>query len=257
MSGPALCWGCGWGPVPGCQWGVPPSLCVASHGAQASGRLSCSSACNSLSEQRGQCRSRGLGVVGATALGEQGTLSPDSPHPYAGVLSPPSPHTWDAEAPRGRAAPVSPHQQAADLDLNPGLPEPGAQAGNHLACLTHRAAFLTIRSIAASPQVSAMELVLTLWQSASKCPFLCRHLGPHFQVAPPGLGSFLVLPTRLPSLASYPFCTPDLHEIWVGGHLRERRPQGCELRGPQRLVGSFSLVIEPYFPSLPKLGAAE
>lgn len=59
-------------------------------------------------------------------------------------------------------------------------------------------------------------------------PFLCRHQkGCIFcRWAPPGPGSFLVLLIRLPSLASYPFCTPNLHDIWVGGHLRERRPWG-------------------------------
>ena len=92
VSGPALCWGCGRGAIPGCPWGVPPGLCCPSRGSGLWTGCPACSTCISLSEQRGQCRSRGLGVVGATALGEQGTFSPDSPHPYPGVLSLPSPH---------------------------------------------------------------------------------------------------------------------------------------------------------------------
>lgn len=51
----------------------------------------------------------------------------------------------DAETPRGYVALVSSNQRAADLDLNPGLPDPKVQAGKHLAHLLHCAVFLRMK----------------------------------------------------------------------------------------------------------------
>ena len=154
--------GGGGGPSRGVRGEFPP-VCVARRGARASGLAVLPAPPVSLSQSSVVSAEAGVLVWWEPQLW-------GSREPFHQTLLTPTlgsshrlPLTWDAEAPRGWAAPVSPHQQAADLDLNPGLPDPWAQAGNHFERLPHCAAFLTIRSIAASPQVSAMELVLTLW----------------------------------------------------------------------------------------------
>lgn len=93
-------------------------------------------------------------------------------------------------SPRGYvAAAVPTNPEAADLDLNPGLPDPKAQAGNHFAHLVPHAVFLTVKYGVASCQGSgsSMELVLVRSNLLPRAAFLCpKDLGIIFKWIPPG-----------------------------------------------------------------------
>lgn len=82
----------------------------------------------SVSEQHSLCRNRGLGGDGATALGEQRTLPPGSFDSHSGGLFIAFTLYMRSLRPRGHVASVYTKQQAADLDLTPGLPDSKARA---------------------------------------------------------------------------------------------------------------------------------
>ena len=169
MSGLALCWGRGRvAAVLGRQRGVlglaqPCTLCVLPMAGPGPLGAGLSSPPVALSQSSVVCAETGVLVGWEPRLwGSRGPV-------HQALLTLPLGDSQclhftreDAETRRGYVASVSSNQQAADLDLNPGLPDPKVQTGNHLAHLLHCALFLMKKQAVASRQVSSMELVLTL-----------------------------------------------------------------------------------------------